>query len=90
MSLLALERVHKTYRRGSQIVTALEDVSLVVEPGEHVSVWGGRRSGRTTLLRVAAGLDAPDHGTVRFAGDAAGGRGFTPRKSLLTYRRPGA
>jgi hypothetical protein len=46
----------------------LEDASLSVDPGELVAVWGLRGSGRTTLLRLAAGIDAPDAGAVLFAG----------------------
>lgn len=46
----------------------LRDVSLDVEPGEMVAVAGRRRSGRTTLLRVAAGVTAPTAGAARFAG----------------------
>lgn len=84
MSLLTLEHVHKTYRRGSRTVTALDDVSLRVEPGEHVAVWGDRRSGRTTLLRIAAGLEAPDRGMVSFAGNTAGGRGWVQASPLAT------
>lgn len=68
MSVLRLESVHKSYRRGSDTITALDDVSLVVQAGEHVSVWGGRRSGRTTLLRVACGLEPPDRGIVHCDG----------------------
>lgn len=84
MSLLAFEGVHKSYRRGSRTVTALSDVSLRVEPGEHVAVWGDRRSGRTTLLRIAAGQEPPDSGVVRFAGDSAGGRGLVLASQLAT------
>ena len=84
MSLLTLEHVHKTYLRGSRTVTALDDVSLRVEPGEHVAVWGDRRSGRTTLLRIAAGLEAPDRGLARFAGETAGGRGWVQASPLAT------
>jgi ABC-type multidrug transport system ATPase subunit len=74
MSLLTLERVSKRYRRGRRDVTALDDVSLAIEPGELVAIWGVPRSGRTTLLRVAAGLEQPDRGTVRFDGrELAGG-----------------
>lgn len=69
MSLLTLERVNKRYRRGRRDVTALDDVSLAIAPGELVAVWGVPRSGRTTLLRVAAGLEQPDHGSVRFRGE---------------------
>jgi len=66
MSLLTLERVSKRYRRGRREVTALDDVSLAVAPGELIAIWGVPRSGRTTLLRVAAGLEQPDVGAVRF------------------------
>ncbi len=73
MAVLTLEHVSKAYSRAGRSFTALEDVSLTVEAGEHVSVWGSRRSGRTTLLRVAAGLEEADSGTVRSAGDGACG-----------------
>lgn len=68
MTLLEVEHVHKSFRRGARTVTALDDVSLTVDVGEHVSIWGGGRSGRTTLLRIAAALEQPDRGVVRFAG----------------------
>jgi ABC-type ATPase involved in cell division len=67
MSLLRLEGVSKRYRRGRREVVALDDVSLAIAPGELVAVWGMPRSGRTTLLRIAAGLEQPDEGEVRFA-----------------------
>lgn len=68
MSLLELERVSKGYEHGLRTRVALDDVTLEIEPGELVVVWGERRSGRSTLLRVAAGVEAPDRGVVRFAG----------------------
>jgi multiple sugar transport system ATP-binding protein len=66
MSLLELEHISKRLRRGSRIV--LEDLSLALDAGEMVAVWGERRSGRSTLLRVCAGVERPDAGVVRFAG----------------------
>jgi putative ABC transport system ATP-binding protein len=75
MSLLSIGRVTKRYRRGRLERVAIRDVSLDVESGELVSVWGARRSGRSTLLRLAAGIEAPDEGTVEFEGrDLAGSR----------------
>jgi putative ABC transport system ATP-binding protein len=68
MSLLELERVSKRYREGQRERIVLDEVSLRVEPGELVVVFGLRRSGRTTLLRIAAGIEAPERGAVRFAG----------------------
>jgi len=68
MTLLALEHVSKTYQRGRRELQALDDVSLEVSAGEVVGVWGRRFSGRTTLLRIAAGLEAPDSGRVLLDG----------------------
>ncbi len=68
MSLLELERVCKRRAYGGRKVVVLEDASLSIDAGELVAVWGLRGSGRTTLLRLAAGIDAPDSGTVRFVG----------------------
>jgi len=69
MSLLTLEQVSKRYVHGRREVTALDDVSLAIALGELVAVWGVPRSGRTTLLRIAAGLEQPDRGDVRFRGE---------------------
>lgn len=68
MSLLVLQSVGKRYTDGRREHVALRDVSLDIEAGELVAVWGMRKSGRTTLLRVAAGLEPPDHGAVCFDG----------------------
>jgi energy-coupling factor transporter ATP-binding protein EcfA2 len=68
MSLLALEHVGKRYGEGPREHVVLQDTSLELEAGELVVVWGMRRSGRSTLLRVAAGIESPDTGVVRFDG----------------------
>jgi ABC-type methionine transport system ATPase subunit len=68
MSLLALDGVTKTYVRGRRELTALRDVSLEIASGEIVGVWGRRFSGRTTLLRIAGGLERPDEGSVMLGG----------------------
>jgi ABC-type lipoprotein export system ATPase subunit len=69
MSLLELEHISKRYHRGSSQCHALRDVSLQLDEGELVAVWGLRGSGRSTLLRLAAGIEAPDTGHVRFDGN---------------------
>ena len=68
MSLLELERVGLRARDGQRERVVLGEVTLGVGSAETVGVWGARRSGRTSLLRVAAGIQAPDSGTVRFEG----------------------
>jgi ABC-type lipoprotein export system ATPase subunit len=69
MSLLALENVSKRYREGQRERIVLNEVSVELHAGELVAVWGTRRSGRTTLLRVAAGIETPDSGIVLFKGE---------------------
>jgi len=69
VSLLTLDGVTKRFgrgRRGGLEQVALHEVELEVEAGELVAVWGRRRSGRTTLLQVAAGIERPSEGVVRF------------------------
>lgn len=54
--------------RGRRDRDVLHAVSFEVATAEVVAVWGRRRSGRSTLLRVAAGIELPDEGAVRFGG----------------------
>ncbi len=68
MSLLELEQVSKRYRADRRERIVLDGVSLELRGGELVVVYGVRRSGRTTLLRIAAGIQTPDSGSVRFEG----------------------
>jgi putative ABC transport system ATP-binding protein len=68
MSLLELQRVAKRYRDGELERVILREVSLEIASGELAVAWGLRGCGRSTLLRVAAGVEAPDEGVVRFEG----------------------
>ena len=76
MTLLAFERVSKRHGRGTREWVVLSDVSFELCEGELAAIWGRRGSGRSTLLRLATGLESPNSGVVRFAGrDLAGRRG---------------
>ncbi len=68
MSLLTLESVTKSYWRGPRELRVLRGVSLEVHPGTVVAVYGQRNSGKTALLALAAGFEAPDGGAVSFDG----------------------
>jgi ABC-type lipoprotein export system ATPase subunit len=68
MTLLSIEHVGKTHWVGPYEKRVLVDVCLSLRSGDLYGVWGAQRSGKSTLLRVAAGLEAPDAGVVRFDG----------------------
>jgi ABC-type sugar transport system ATPase subunit len=85
MILLELEHISKRYRRSERV--ALDDVSLVIDAGEMVTVWGERRSGRSTLLRVASGIEVLDAGVVRFAGRDMADRGEERLGDGISYCR---
>src|SRR6185295_15462499 len=66
---LALEHITVTFiAEGAARFTAIKDPTLVVRPGEFVSVVGPTGCGKSTLLNVAAGLLAPSAGEVRVSG----------------------
>jgi ABC-type cobalamin/Fe3+-siderophores transport system ATPase subunit len=67
---LSLRGVWLSYPRGRRhVVRVLVDVSLEVHPGEVVAVLAQRAQGKTSLLRVAAGMERPGRGSVSFDGE---------------------
>lgn len=66
--LLSVTQVTKRYVDGRREVLVLDNVSLDIEEGDFVGMWGPKRSGKSTLLRLMAGIEQPDSGEVRFDG----------------------
>ncbi|HEY2197637.1 MAG TPA: ABC transporter ATP-binding protein [Mycobacterium sp.] len=65
---LEARSLYRFYRAGDEETLALQGVSLTVQGGEFVAVTGPSGSGKSTLLACLAGMDDPDGGSVRVAG----------------------
>jgi putative ABC transport system ATP-binding protein len=63
-SLVRVRNIHKFFRRGSEQIDVLLDLSLDVPEGEYLALMGPSGSGKTTLLNLIAGLDQPSTGEV--------------------------
>lgn len=68
MPEFVVEGVSKGFPRPNEWMPVLNDVSLELEPGEVGAIIGRRLGGRTTLLRIAAGMGRPDEGTISLGG----------------------
>jgi putative ABC transport system ATP-binding protein len=65
---IELEGVVKTYRLGSTVLRALDQISLKIEAGEFCAVMGASGSGKSTLMNILGCLDVPDTGSYRLDG----------------------
>ncbi|MEP7104556.1 MAG: ABC transporter ATP-binding protein [Chloroflexota bacterium] len=74
MAEIRVEGVSKTYLG----VTALDDVSLVIQDKEFMVLLGPSGCGKTTLLRMIAGFEEPDSGSIHIGGRDM--RGVPPAK----------
>jgi putative ABC transport system ATP-binding protein len=66
--------LHRFFRVGDDETLALQGVTISVHAGEIVAVVGPSGSGKSTLLTCMAGIDEPDGGFVRIAGERLSGR----------------
>ena len=68
MSQTELIEISKTYPVGGKSITAVNNVSLVIEKGDFISIAGHSGSGKTTLVSIIGGILSPASGKVIFDG----------------------
>ncbi len=67
--LIVAKNLVKIYKRGrSEMVRALDNVSLEVHPAEMILLYGPSGSGKSTLLQLLSGMDKPTEGTIEYRG----------------------
>ena len=81
MEMIRLEHVTKSFGR----YIALDDVSIVVEEGEFLTVIGRSGCGKTTMLRMINGLQKPDSGKVYAAGEDVGAADLIRLRRKIGY-----
>lgn len=68
MALVELRAVSKSFKKGEEIITPLDNISLDIEEGEFLSLMGPSGTGKSTLLNLVSGIDRPDHGVITVDG----------------------
>jgi putative ABC transport system ATP-binding protein len=68
MALVELRGVSKSFRKGDETITPLDDIDLDIDAGDFVSLMGPSGTGKSTLLNLVSGIDRPDSGTITVDG----------------------
>ena len=82
--IIDIENLSRVYDVGAEQVTAVNDVTLQIPPGQFIALVGRSGSGKTTLLNLMAGLDKPTSGKILFEGEDLTAMG---EKELTEIRR---
>jgi putative ABC transport system ATP-binding protein len=69
-AIVQVENLSKVFQEGDSQRIVLNQVSLLLEPGEFVVLLGQSGSGKSTLLNLISGIDQPSQGTIRINGIA--------------------
>ncbi len=68
MKVLEVYNLRKTYRQGGKLIEAVNGVSLTINAGEVLAFLGSNGAGKTTSIKMIAGLIRPDTGWVKIGG----------------------
>jgi ABC-2 type transport system ATP-binding protein len=67
--IIEIKNIKKKYKKGFNVINALDDVSFSVEEGKIVGILGGNGAGKTTLLKIITGITNPYSGSVEIIGE---------------------
>jgi putative ABC transport system ATP-binding protein len=68
-AMIRVQKLTKSYRRGGETLTVLNQLDLEMEEGRFYALMGPSGSGKTTLLNLIGGLDSPESGALYVAGE---------------------
>lgn len=69
-AIVQIKNLFKSYKRGSQIIPVLQDITLDIADNEFMALMGPSGSGKSTLLNLIAGIDKVDSGSISVGGVA--------------------
>ena len=81
MTLIRLDQVHKHFTN----VHALRDLSLTLNPGEVLGLFGHNGAGKTTTMKLILGLEKPSQGLVEVLGQSPWRRQFSEQRHQIGF-----
>ena len=83
-NIIEISDLTKRYKRGSEDIYALDDISLTIKSGEFISITGASGSGKTTLMNIIGCIDNPTEGVIKIENTDVSNMS---QKELTTVRR---